>query len=156
MKVSWDVKELTDFANNLASFTKFETYMKQAAQQIARVLLQHIKGLTPIGETGKLVAGWDGNEFLIKTVKNGFEIDIINNCDYATEVNDGHRSFNQYGGPYKVHNRVKVKSAWKWQTKGETYVFGHFFVERGILQLNDTNQVEQIIMRELQKWWESV
>lgn len=168
MKVTWDFGELEKFADNLvnADLTKcFET----SAKKIAQVLLKHMKGLTPKGESGELIRGWDDNDFLVKPVKNGYLVEIVNTAEYAKWVNDGHMAYNQYGGPYPIHDevsigpfgklqgRVKVTSAHPWQKGDPTYyVFGHFFVERGILQLQNTTEIERIIMKELEKWWRSV
>ena len=157
MKVEWDLTELFDFGNHLRNFGKLEATFERIAKEIAEVLLQYIKGLTPKDETGKLIDGWNGNAFVVNPVAGGYEVEIVNKAEYATHVNDGHKSYNQYGGPYKIHNRIKVVSPYQWQKGSPTYyVFGHFFVERGIEQLTNTKEIEQIIMKELQKWWDSV
>ena len=36
----------------------------------------------------------------------------------------------------------------------KSWVKGRFFVEKGIASMTSSKEVEQIIMRELQKWWE--
>lgn len=158
MKIEWDFDELYEFADNLRSLSSgFDTHLQDATKKIAEVLLQHIKGLTPIDETGKLIAGWDNNAFLVKPTTNGYEVEIVNTTECAQSVNDGHQAYNQFGGPYPIHNRVKVVSPYKWQKGNKRYyVFGHFFVERGILQLTETKEIESIIYKELEKWWRSV
>ena len=158
MKLVWDLHELTDFGDNLKSFgSAFNPHIQKAAKEIAKVLLKYMRELTPEDKTGKLITGWNGNSFLVKGVPNGYEVEIVNTTEYATPVNDGHEAHNQFGGPYVVKNRVKVTSPYQWQKGDPTYyVFGHFFVERGILQLNNTDKVEQLIMKELQKWWDSI
>lgn len=169
MKLEWDLSELTKFANNLGQTAKFEREMKLAAKEIAAELLKRIKTFTPVGDTYQLVNGWNGNDFAVRNVDGGFEVLIVNKTSYALHVNDGHKAYNQYGGPYPIHEevsigpfgklqgRIKVTKAHQWQKGDHTYyVFGHFFVERGILQLQNTTQVENIIMQELQKWWDSV
>ena len=158
MKLDWDFKELFDFGDNLKSLgSAFDEHLQRATKDIARVLLEHIKNLTPIDETGKLIEGWNGNAFVVKGVDKGYEVEIVNTTEYAAWVNDGHKAYNQLGGPYPIKRRVKITSPKQWQKGSPTYyVFGHFFVERGILQLNDTDKIEQIIMRELQKWWDSI
>lgn len=157
MKVEWDFKEFIDFKNELIKASKFERNMRFAAKEIASVLLKKIKTLTPVGDTYQLVAGWNGNDFAVKQVEDGFEVLLVNTTPYASDVNDGHTAHNQYGGPYEIRKRVKVTSPHQWQKGDATYyVFGHFFVERGILQLKNTQQVEQIIMNKLQKWWDSI
>lgn len=158
MKLEWDLHELTDFGADLKGFgSAFNPHIKQALQEIARALLKAIKSFTPVGDTYQLMSGWDGNDFAIKPVTNGYEVLLVNTDEKALWVNDGHKARNQYGGPYEIHHRVKVTSPYQWQ-KGDTsyYVFGHFFVERGILQLSNTQQIEQIIMKKLQKWWNGI
>ena len=158
MKVKWDFSEFNEFANNLKNFSRFERELQLAAKEIASVLLKMIKNFTPIGETYQLMSGWDGNTFAVRRVTNGFEVLLINKDEKALWVNDGHRVRNRKDGEYlTVHHRIKVPTAYQWQKDAsDKYVFGHFFVERGILQLNNTQQVEQIIMKKLQKWWDSV
>lgn len=51
---------------------------------------------------------------------------------YAKWVNNGHESFNQYGGPYVTYN-------------GTTWVDGKFFIERGANRIkNDRNITAKI------------
>ena len=167
MKIEWDFKELTAFADKLTKTSTLDRQLRFATKELAAALLRHIKTFTPIGETYQLVNGWNGNDFAVKKVANGFEVLLVNTDEKALWVNDGHRAFNQYGGPYKIHDevkvgpfgklqgRIKVTTPYKWQ-KGnkQYYVFGHFFVERGILEMSNADKIEQIIMKKLQKWWE--
>lgn len=155
MKIEWDFSELYAFANKLTDANLDETF-KRITKQIAEVLLERIKGFTPIDETGKLIDGWNGNAFLVTEVEGGFEVEIVNKTEYAAWVNDGHRVRNRKDGEYlRVRNRIKVPTAYKWQKpKNDYYVFGHFFVERGIVQLTESKEIESIIMKELQNWWE--
>lgn len=158
MKIEWDFSEFEKFAEELQTLSKFEREMKRATKEIAAVLLNAIKTFTPTDETWQLITGWDGNDFLVREVDGGYEVELVNTTEYAAWVNDGHRVKNSKDGDYlKVHNRVKVPVAYKWQSpKNSWYVFGHFFVERGILEVCNTKQVEEIIMKKLQKWWDSV
>lgn len=157
MKIEWDFSELVRFADNLTNSNLEDTF-KRITKELAEVLLKDIQKITPKGETGELIDGWNGNAFLVKSVPEGYEVEIVNKTEYAAWVNDGHRVRNQKDGPYlKVYNRVKVPVAHPWQNPvSDYYVFGHFFVERGILQMSNTNKIENIIMKELQKWWDSV
>ena len=157
MKIEWDFKELFDFGDNLKSLgSAFDKHLKTATRDIAKALLKRMKSLTPV-DGYDLINGWDGNQFLVTGTNNGYEVLIVNKDPKALWVNDGHLAKNQYGGPYPIKHRIQVRTPHQWQTgDGTWYVFGHFFVERGILQLNNTNEIEQIIMRELQKWWDSI
>ena len=169
MKIEWDFKELNDFADNLKSFNSvFSPQLQKATKDIAKALLRWMKAFTPV-DTYELINGWGGNKFAVTATDKGFEVLIVNKTPYATAVNDGHKAYNQYGGPYpikpynpkgawgKPEGRIQVRTPHQWQ-KGDPsyYVFGHFFVERGILRLKSTSEIEQIIMRELTKWWEKL
>lgn len=156
MKFQYDFSEFNKFAHNLGNISKFEAQMKKTAQEIAKALLKQMKSVTPV-DTHTLIEGWNGNKFAVKKNGDSFEVLIVNKTPYALYVNDGHKAHNQYGGPYPIKHRVKVTSPHQWQTGDATwYVFGHFFVERGILRLRETDEIETIIMKELQKWWDSV
>lgn len=158
MKIDWDFKEIDDFADNLRSFSSvFDPHIKRATKDIAKALLNHMRNFTPKDETRQLIQGWNGNALVVKPTENGYEVEIVNSAEYAAWVNDGHMAYNQFGGPYKIHSRIKVTSPYKWQKGVKTYhVFGHFFVERGILQLCNTDQIERIIYKQLQKWWKGL
>ena len=154
MKFEWDFHELTEFANNLSNVGKLNSTFERITKDISKALLKRMKSLTPV-DSYDLINGWNGNKFAVVKRENGFEVLIINKTPYASAVNDGHKAYNQYGGPYPIRNRKQVRSPYQWQTgDGTYYVFGHFFVERGILQLKNTQEIESIIMRELEKWWE--
>lgn len=52
--------------------------------------------------------------------------------EYATYVDKGHRSFNQYGGPYVTYN-------------GKSWVYGTFFMKTGVNRIkNDRNITAKI------------
>ena len=151
MNFKWDLTELKEFAERLKSTEQFDSYLKQAAEKLAKVLLEMMKRHTPIGETRKLITGWQ-DAIIVEKVKNGCKVTLLNDCSYAKAVNDGHISKNQFGGPYEVKNRIKVKQAKQWQLDpSKWYVFGHFFVEEGIVDVQD--EVEKIIYPYLEKWW---
>lgn len=168
MKVEWDFKELTEWADRLIS-PELEHTFKKITKEIGKALLKRMKSLTPVGDTYDLINGWNGNHFVVTEYDNGYKVLIVNKDEKATWVNDGHKAYNQYGGAYpikpynpkgawgKPEGRIQVRSPHPWQQGDATYyVFGHFFVERGILQLKNSSEIERIIMRELQNWWYSV
>lgn len=167
MKVEWDVSELTKFGENMLS-SAFDGHLKNATKRLAKALLRWMKEFTPV-DSYQLISGWDGNDFAVRESKSGYEVLIVNKTPYAKAVNDGHKAHNQFGGPYpikpynpkgawgKPEGRIQVTQPYKWQIGGnEFYVFGHFFVERGVLRLYETSEVEQIILDELRKWWEGM
>lgn len=139
MKLEWDFSELTEFANRLQNSYEFDTAMMTATQNITRVLHQYLLGHTPI-DTGNLRKMWsagDNLRFTVEPVNGGYQVTLINLAQndkgfrYGLAVNDGHKTPN-----------------------GAGWVMGRFFVEKSIIQT--TQKTEQIIMEELQKWWDSV
>lgn len=156
MKFEWDFSEFTKFGKRLQDTAQFTKNIERIAKEIAKALLKCMKSLTPVDEYD-LINGWDGNKFVVTKNGDSYEVLIVNKTPYALYVNDGHMAYNQHGGPYPIKRRIQVRSPHPWQQGDATYyVFGHFFVERGILQLNNTREVENLIMRELEKWWDSV
>ena len=156
MKFEWDLSELVEFGDNLVNFDLENTF-KRITKELGKALLTRMKSLTPVGDTYDLINGWNGNQFAVTEKDGGYEVLVVNKDPKALYVNDGHRVLNQYGGPYPIKKRIQVRSPHPWQKGDATYyVFGHFFVERGIVQLANTSEIEQIIMKELQKWWDSI
>lgn len=159
MKVKYDFSELIKFLEDVRD-SKEATFMK-VTQSIAKVLYQHLVEQTPV-KTGNLREMWsasDNLKFTVNQTNRGYEVVLINSAEYASSVNDGHYSHNQYnkgGEPYVVKNRTVPFNP----TYGnnyptdKTYVFGRFFVENSIDLTYP--KVEQIVMKELEKWWDSV
>lgn len=139
MKISFDFSELTEFVENARNPHLLESAFMTATQSIARVVHQHLLEQTPI-DTGNLRKMWsagDNLRFTVEKVNGGFEVTLINAAQnpmgekYGEWVNDGHRKPNGVG-----------------------WVMGRFFVENSIdLTYPKT---EQLIMKELEKWWDSV
>jgi hypothetical protein len=158
MKVDWDISELTEFANKLVDATRFEVELERATKEIAHELLRRIKTHTPIGDTWELINGWDDNDFAVTKVNGGFEVLLVNSTMYATWVNDGHR---QKPGRFIPGHFIGGRFYYDRTAKGgmvlkAPFVKGRFFVEKGILDLENTTVIESIIYKHLQKWWDSV
>ena len=139
MRVQFDFSELNEFVGNLKDPHRLETTLMTATQNIARVLHQHLLEQTPV-DTGNLRKMWSAGEnlrFTVERVNGGFEVTLINTAQnqngekYGVWVNDGHRTPN-----------------------GAGWVMGRFFVENSIDLTYP--KVERIIMKELEKWWDSV
>ena len=141
MKLEFDLSEFAQFAEGLKNSYHFDTAMITAAQNIAKALHHHLLLLTPV-DTGNLRKMWSAGEnlqFTVREVDNAYEITLINTARansadgfmYGLAVNDGHKT-----------------------PSGTGWVMGRFFVEKSILQTEP--KVEQIIMKELQKWWDGV
>lgn len=139
MKLEWDFSEWVRFANNLESGYGFDTAMMTATQNIARVLHKYLLIHTPVltGNLRKMWSAGDNLAFTVEPIDNGYQVTLINIAQnekgeqYGRWVNDGHNT-----------------------PSGNGWVMGRFFVEKSVLQT--TEKVEQIIMNELQKWWDSV
>lgn len=142
MKLEWDFSELYKFADNLQDKHEIDSAFMVATRNIARVLHQYLLVQTPV-DTGNLRKMWSaGNNllFTVDVVDEGFQVTFINTARantkngfmYGSAVNDGHRTVN--GG----------------------WVMGRFFVERAILQTAGASRIEQMIMNELQKWWDGI
>lgn len=139
MKFEWDFSELVQFVGRLQDGYTFDTAMMTATQNIARVLHKYLLIQTPV-DTGNLRKMWSaGNNlmFTVEPMNNGYKVTLINVAQndkgfrYGLAVNDGHKMPN-----------------------GSGWVMGRFFVEKSILQTEP--KVEQMIMKELQKWWDSI
>ena len=156
MELKWDFHEFEDFADRLNDFARFESYCKVATEEITKVMLNMLKTNTPV-VTGKLRGGWDST-FTVAKLKQGFKVVLKNKVRYAAAVNNGHYSHNQYnvgGQPYVVkHRTVPFDPMFGGDYPSDaTYVYGRFFVENSILKLNNSKQIEQILYKQLQKWW---
>ena len=140
MKLELDFSEFEKFAEELNNIYEFESAIMSATRKVAEVLHQHLIEQTPV-KTGNLRKMWSAGDNLLFTVErvgSGFEVTFINEARAETEdgfmyglaVNDGHKSRN--GG----------------------WVMGRFFVENSIDLTKP--KIEQLVMTELQKWWENL
>jgi hypothetical protein len=156
MKIKWDITEWMDFGERLASVAKFEEQMEKATQEIAKKLHTMLIRNTPV-DTGTLSAFWQTGEnyaYTVQQLKSGFKVTLTNTATYALSVNDGHYSHNQYnkgGTPYVVKNRTPKLYSVDGAMTDETFVFGHFFVEKSIVETED--KLEKIIRPMLEAWW---
>ena len=152
MKLNFDFSEWKEFGNRLAEIEKFDAMCQEAVRQLAKELHTMLVVETPV-KTGRLRMGWQNGynyAYKIKKTKTGYEIELINKVNYALSVNDGHYSHNQHGGPYEVKNRTVPYTQGK---SDSTFVFGHFFVEKSILQMDNGDVVNAIIYKEVEKWF---
>ena len=157
MRFNMDFSELYEFSEELTSKPNFNKYAKRIIRELAKDLVEIIKGFTP-KQTGVLVSGWDKRKIRVLQKPTGFEVQLVNDVPYAQWVNDGHRSYNQFGGPYEINpNNRKLKTPYtKWQTANSWYVYGRFFVERGILTYEEYGDIENTVAKHLEKWWQEL
>lgn len=159
MRLEWDFHELYDFGDRLKNSDKFTEFAKVAVKQLAKDLHEMLFNQTPV-KTGQLAAGWGGAEnysYVIKELKSGYKIEFINRVPYAKYVNDGHYSYNQWnkgsGRPYVVKHRTPKIHTVDGANRDATFVFGHFFVEKSVLLLENDESLNAIIAKELDKWF---
>ena len=158
MKWEFDFTELNKFADRLVEVDEFEARMKSATRRLSKALLKWIKEFTPV-DYYKLLHAWDKNKFLVNKTDKGFEVLLVNNMQYATWVNDGHKQKPGRFIPGYWENATHFRydpNAKGGMVLKKSWVKGVFFVEKGILRIANTEEIEQIIMDELQKWWDSV
>jgi hypothetical protein len=157
MRLEWDFKEVFDFADRLATISEFDKHLGKAAQQIAKVLHDMLIIETPV-DFGTLQTGWKTEEnysYLIVQVENGYEVNLINRTLYAVWVNDGHKQRpGRFIPGYKVGDRFRYDpSSDDGIMLKKSWVDGRFFVERSILEVANTTQVEKFIYKELNNWF---
>lgn len=148
IKIEWDLSDLEGFAKELTQEYEIQTALMTATQNIARVLHEEIKKRTPI-DTGNLRKMWSAGEnlkFTVTPVGNGYEVVLINEAInkkypsdlypdgfmYGVAVNDGH---------YATNGR---------------WVQGRFFVQASVVKVSESKQLEDVIFKELEKWWDSL
>lgn len=157
MQIKYDFSELIEFAERLENSDLDKTF-KKITKDISKALLKRIKGYTPVLDYDLLQA-WDKNKFLVTETNNGYEVLLVNDMEYGIWVNDGHkqRPGRFVPGIWLSANRFQYIEGYpRGMILKKDWVKGRFFVEKGILSIKNTQEIEQIIMRELQKWWDSV
>ena len=105
-----DNHELNELCERMASFADGERtarFIEQALAEVAQNVLKDLEARTPV-DTGKLKAQWakDNRGIAARVVRkgDGYEITLVNTTEYADWVEKGHKSYNQFGGPYTVRN----------------------------------------------------
>lgn len=123
-----DTSELEDFAERFKELTEPDLGIRLALEQVSRSYLNDLKRATPV-DTGKLKKQWDIDNIGVqaKTTSDGWEITLINTTEYASYVEKGHHSYNQFGGPYVIKNRTVPYFDGE---SGATFVYGRFFVRK--------------------------
>lgn len=158
MKLKWDFSELYEFADRLNNTAKFQKTCKEIVKKLAKELQEMLFSQTPV-RTGQLATGWGGAEnyaYKIQELKNSYKVTLYNRVPYAKAVNDGHYSYNQYnvgGQPYVVKHRTPKMHTVPDAITDDTYVFGHFFVEKSILLLENGQELNNVLGKELEKWF---
>ena len=154
MKISCkcEFDDFKEFENKLRDDKGLDLLIRDGVQKVAKAFHQMLITRTPV-VTGHLRSGWGKGEnllFNVVSVNGGYEVTFTNDVSYASHANDGHYSYNQYGGAYLVKNRTPKIYDVAGSNKSETYVFGHFFVEKAVVDMQ-SYRLEKIIYAELEK-----
>lgn len=156
MGVSIDTSELNRVMEELSNEVRRNRYFREMAEEIAKICRRELYRRTP-KRTGTLAKGWLGNRGMrFYVLKNGYRLELVNPVKYALAVNNGHYSHNQYnvgGEPYRVnpsHRTVPYTMG----NNADTFVYGHFFVEKTALALENDSRLTDIIDSKLQEWFE--
>jgi hypothetical protein len=160
MKFEMDFSEIEEFAKRLSDDEMFYEMLKDIVEQMVKDFHSILLMNTPVGETWELYEGWEDVSDVVSNitkVRGGYSVEIVNTCEYAAYVNDGHYSYNQYnvgtGRPWVVkdENRTVV---YKQGNHSKTFVYGHFFVEDSIEEYSGSRtSIRNAIKRELEDWW---
>ena len=136
MKLVWDVKQLYDFADRISEAESFARFARTATTELVKALQEALFENTPV-KTGNLCSNWGGAEnysYTIKKQANGYQITLINRA--ANEQKFMYGYVVNYGGKNE-------DGSWR---------KGRFFVETSVAECEE--QAEQIIYKELEKWFE--
>lgn len=157
MKAIWEIDDILKFGNRLSDYANFEKNLGKTTQEIAKLLHKMLIKNTPV-DFGTLQSFWKTDEnysYLVERVENGFAVTLINRAMYAKWVNNGHR---QRPGRFipgyweGTHFRYDPNADGGMVLK-KSWVKGRFFVEKSILTLENTSELNKIIYKELKKWF---
>ena len=157
MRLKWDIRELTDFGDRVGDVKNLDKYLSKAPQEIAKKLHQMLITNTPV-DFGTLQAFWQTEEnysYIVEKTGSGYEVTLINRAIYALWVNDGHR---QRPGRFipgyweGKHFRYDPNADGGMVLK-KSWVDGKFFVEKSILQVENSAVIEKIINKQLKDWF---
>lgn len=120
-----DCRELEKFRDNLGNMLKDnDAFIESVTRELVQRLFDMLIKATPT-DTGYLKNSW----FVVLTkAGSGYEAEIINNTNYASYVNYGHR---QTPGRYVPAIGKKLKKGW---------VDGKFFIELSVAELRGITQ----------------
>ncbi len=123
MHIEIDASDLTKLQKNLSGLIDNDDWIRQAIVESCELMLKDLIESTPV-DTGRLKEQWlkDNPKIVVRDTSDGWTVDLVNTTEYASWVEKGHFSYNQYGGPWPVKNaKVPDSSGW---------VYGRFFVRK--------------------------
>lgn len=117
--INIDFTELEEYVDKFQEVVEnHDAQVKRILEKIAKEYLVDLAERTPV-DTGRLQNQWILDNMNINVVDRGnlYEIELINTTEYASWVEKGHLSYNQFGGPYGwVMGRFyvrKTENLWK-------------------------------------------
>ena len=148
MKMKFDYHELEKFADNLLTESR-DKELQLLIRKLAGEFLYEAARSTPV-VTGQMRNRWfiDNVNLDVRKVKEGYSVTLYNNATnkygykYARDVDQGHQSYNQYGGPYVVHHSKYGKNGGA--------VIGRFIVEKA--HKKSEKDIQKDVAHQLQKW----
>lgn len=154
-----DNHELEALCENLAAFADegaSSQFFVDALAETANRVLDDLKTRTPV-KTGKLKKQWDKDnprgQLKARVTRKGdaYEITLVNTTEYADWVEKGHRSYNQFGGPYTVRNsRIRPQGVPEGHGGGD-WVYGRFYV-RNTENLWQNGKLDPTIEQQVTRW----
>lgn len=141
IQISVDNDELEQFAQSFKSrvIDNWEQVVKNSLLQCAELYLQDVIRATPV-DTGKMKRQWrkDNKQLAvkIKEVSDGYQIELVNTTEYASWVEKGHESYNQFGGSYG-------------------WVMGRFFV-KNTENIWQNGKLDKTMQRRINDWMRSL
>ena len=157
--ITVDNHELQALCDNLAAFddgVASTQFFVDLLADIANRILTDLKARTPV-KTGKLKKQWDKDnprgqlKARVTRKGDGYEITLVNTTEYADWVEKGHRSYNQFGGPYIVRNsRIHPQGVPEGHGGGD-WVYGRFYV-RNTENLWANGKLDPLVEREVTRW----
>lgn len=132
-----DCRELERFKDDLKKMVDGnDRFIEKLAKELAARLLSMLIKATP-KKTGFLKDNW---YVVINKISGGYEAEVINNTNYASYVNYGHR---QTPGRYVPTIGRKLKKGW---------VDGKFFIELSVAELRTIS--EPLLKKRLKEYLE--
>lgn len=152
-----DNHELNELCERMAAFADGERtarFIEQALAEVAQNVLKDLIARTPV-DTGKLKAQWakDNRGIAARVVRkgDGYEITLVNTTEYADWVEKGHKSYNQFGGPYTVRNsRIRPNNVPEGHGGGD-WVYGRFYV-RNTENIWKNGKLDAAFQARLTRW----
>lgn len=141
IQISVETDEFEQFAQSFKSrvIDNWEQVIKNSLLQCAELYLQDVIRATPV-DTGDLKRQWrkDNKQLAVKIDKlsDGYQIELVNTTEYASWVEKGHESYNQFGGSYG-------------------WVMGRFFV-RNTENIWQNGKLDKAMQRRINDWMRSL